>query len=107
MNWKTFVLSLVLFGFVVLTGYAVAEVGYIGLLQSHFNDWGGVQVLVDLVIACGLAVLWMTVDAPQRGINPWPYVVATVFLGSIGPLAYLVRREWRSGVARHKPLQGV
>ena len=31
-------------------------------------------------------------DARKRGIAIWPYVTATILLGSIGILAYLVRR---------------
>lgn len=94
MNWRTFVISIVLFDFLVLTAYAVAEVGYIGVIASHFDHWGGIQVLTDLVIACTLALIWMLADARQQGLNPWPYVVLTLFLGSVGPLAYLLRREW-------------
>lgn len=94
MNWKTFVLSIVLFDFLALTGYAISEVGYIGIVASNFTNWGGVQVLTDLVIACTLAVIWMISDARAQRTNPWPFVVITLFAGSIGPLMYLLRREW-------------
>ncbi|MFT4564310.1 MAG: hypothetical protein ACI9BW_004073 [Gammaproteobacteria bacterium] len=39
MNWKTVLISVVLFGFVALTGYAIMEVGYIGVIASHFDHW--------------------------------------------------------------------
>ena len=30
-------------------------------------------------------------DAKARGISPIPYLVVSLFLGSVGPLAYLLR----------------
>ncbi len=107
MNWRTFLISIVLFDFVVLTIYAVAEVGYINLITSHFTNWGGIQVITDLVIACSLAIIWMIADARRRGTNPWPYVVATVFLGSIGPLLYLLVQQWSRHSAHQVQAQQV
>ena len=97
MNWKTLVLSFVLFDFLVLSVYAVSEVGYFGIFTGQFGDWGSIQVLVDLVIVCALAMLWMFTDARGRGVNPWPYLLITVLAGSFGPLLYLIRREWGAG----------
>jgi hypothetical protein len=105
MNWKTILVSVVLFDFVVLTGYAIMEVGYIGVIASHFDHWGGIQVLADLVIACGLAVVWVVMDARERRVNAWPYVLLTLFLGSIGPLAYLLKREWSAHRLSNSGLQ--
>lgn len=96
MNWKTLLIGVVLFDFLLLTAYAVGEVGYVGLIMSQFDNWGGIQVITDLAIACGLAIIWMVDDARQRGSNPWPYVVTTLFAGSIGILAYLLQRHWRA-----------
>jgi hypothetical protein len=45
------------------------------------------------VIVCTLAIFWMLRDAARCGRNPWPYVVATLFLGSFGPLFYLLVGE--------------
>lgn len=94
MNWKSLLIALVLLDFLALTGLALWETGYVGLFQYQLATWAGVQVLVDLVIACGLIALWMYRDARQRGVNPWPYLVLTLFAGSIGPLFYLLRRFW-------------
>ncbi|MFT5418518.1 MAG: hypothetical protein ACI915_004872 [Gammaproteobacteria bacterium] len=105
MTWKTVLISVVLFNFIALTGYAIMEVGYIGVIASHFDHWGGIQVLADLVIARGLAVIWMLADARKRRVTAWPYVVLTLFLGAIGPLVYLLKREWRSHGAINPGLQ--
>jgi hypothetical protein len=96
MNWETIALGIVLFDFLVLTGYALTQVGYIGLLEYQFADWGGIQVILNFVIVCTLAIIWMVIDARKRGANPWPFLVITLFAGTIGPLLYLLRREWGS-----------
>jgi hypothetical protein len=90
MNARSLLLIAVLVPFGVLTAEAVAEHGYLGILSYHFPSTAGWQVLADLVIACTLAMIWMVADARRTGRNAWPYVVATVFFGSFGPLTYLL-----------------
>lgn len=84
-----------LFG--ALTAMALLDVGYLGIIAPHFQSWGAGQVLADLVIMCALGCIWMTADARDRGINPWPFVAVVLFAGSFGVLFYLVAREVRSG----------
>lgn len=93
MNGKQIGLSLVLADFVALTGYAVYHYGYLAFFDFHAVNAIQVQIFVDLIIALSLVMVWMWRDAKARGISPIPYVVMTLFLGSIGPLAYLIRRE--------------
>jgi hypothetical protein len=87
-----------LFG--ALTAIALADVGYLGIFEPHFQSWGAAQVFVDLVILAGLGCIWMVRDARARGLNPWPFVIATVLAGSFGLLFYLVRRELAGAVSR-------
>lgn len=47
------------------------------------------QVLLDLGAALVLVLSWVIPVAKASGRNPWPWVVATPFLGSISPLLYL------------------
>lgn len=94
MNTKQIVLSVVLVDFLAFTGWVVANHGYFGLIAEAHSSWPGVQVLVDLIIALSLVMGWMVVDARKHGLVVWPYLVATLALGSLAPLAYLVRREW-------------
>lgn len=96
MNWKVILLLFVIIDFGALTAWAIYEVGYFGIFEAGLAGPGAMQVLVDLVIVCGLACLWMLADARRSGLNPWPYVVITLFAGSFGPLLYLLRREWGS-----------
>jgi hypothetical protein len=87
---KVLLLVLVIAAFGVLSATALADVGYFGILLLHIQSSGGVQVLVDLVIALTLAMIWMVADARRSGRNPWPWIVLTLVAGSFGPLAYLL-----------------
>lgn len=75
--------------FALLTAYAVARVGYIGIFDYHRHSPAGWQVFTDLVIALLLVLVWLIPDARERGRSPWPWVVMTLLLGSFGPLLYL------------------
>lgn len=81
---------LTLIPFTALTVYAVAQVGYVGIFTYVLQNPAGWQVLADLVIALVLVLSWMIPEARQAGRNPWPWVAATLLLGSFGPLLYLV-----------------
>lgn len=85
---KALVLAILL-PFALYSTYVVYTVGYVAIFTSHFNVVG-MQVLIDLVLACGLAMVWMWRDAAATGRNVWPFLLTTLFLGSIGPLAYLL-----------------
>jgi len=85
-------LILVLAAFGAYSTYVLFDVGYVGVLRTHLINSGSVQVACDLLIALSLACVWMVQDARSRGGNPWPFVVATLFLGSFGPLLYLLLR---------------
>ena len=95
MNMKTIALVL-LIPFLALTAYAVMDVGYIGIFDYHRHSSAGWQVFTDLVIALILVMIWMYQDAKKNGSTPWPYLVATLFVGSISPLLYLVLRKQSS-----------
>jgi hypothetical protein len=81
---------IVLIPFSLLTLYAIAKVGYIGIFDYHRHSPAGWQVFVDLVIALLLVLTWLIPEAKKAGRNPWPWVVITLFMGSFGPLLYLV-----------------
>ena len=85
----------VLVAFGVLSTLALLDVGYLGILAPHFQSYGGGQVFADLCILAVMACVWMANDARKSGLSAWPFIVMTVFLGSFGPLAYLLVRELR------------
>lgn len=85
------VLTLLLFG--ALSAVALWQHGYWGIIAPHFQSFGGGQVLADLVIALTLVMVWMWHDARAAGHNPWPWIVATLVVGSLSPLLYLLIRK--------------
>lgn len=104
MNRKTLLIAFVIVDFALLTAWAIVEVGYLGIFAAGLANPGALQILVDLVILGVLACGWMIADARRRRTNPWPYVLVTLFLGSFGPLLYLLRREWTRVAAPAGPL---
>jgi uncharacterized membrane protein YqjE len=93
MSTRLMMLLVVTAAFGVLTAIALADVGYLGLFEPHFQSWGGGQVLADLAILAVLGCIWMVVDSRKSGVNAWPFVVLTLAAGSFGVLFYLIRRE--------------
>ena len=90
MNYRRPLAIAILVPFTVLTLYAVRDAGYTGIFAYQLGSPAGLQVLLDLVIACLLILTWMVPEARRNGSNPWPWVALTLALGSFGPLLYLV-----------------
>lgn len=97
MSKKLLILYFVFIGFLIFSGYVIWHEGYFSFLTAGTAGLWNMQILLDLVIACLLICSWMLWDAKQRGVNAWPYVIATLFTGSIAPLWYLIRREHALG----------
>jgi hypothetical protein len=92
MNKRTLAI-IILIPFTLLTAYAVAQEGYFGLFDYQLRSPAGWQVLADLVVALLLLLSYLVPEARKAGRNPWPWVVLTLFLGSIAPLLYLALGE--------------
>lgn len=88
-----FLIAVVLVLFGALTMVALYQHGYWGIVAPHFQSTGAGQVLADLVIALVLVLIWIWRDAKATGRNPWPWILATLALGSFGPLVYLLTRK--------------
>jgi len=82
----------VLIVFTTFSLWVTARHGYTGFIDSAGRDPWALQMLLDVAIACLIYSVWLVPDARRLGIRAWPYLIATLFLGSIGGLAYLVRR---------------
>jgi hypothetical protein len=92
MKRSTLLPLLVLVPFTAFTAFVVIDEGLPGLLAVLKSGWGQ-QFFVDLAIAFTLFFLWMVPDARRRGLPAGPFVLATLALGSIGALIYLVVRS--------------
>lgn len=99
MTTQSWLLAAVIAAFGALTGLALYEHGYWGIFEFHFPASAGWQVLTDLVIVCGLAMLWMIHNAKATGRTVWPYLVLTLTGGAFGPLLYLFVGSLRSDTA--------
>ena len=83
----------VLAGFGAYTAWVMtAHGGYTGFIRLAAREPWALQMLLDVGIACLIYSLWLVPDARKHGLNPWPYLALTLFGGSLGGLAYLVRR---------------
>ena len=94
MPLKKILLWIVAIDFAALSTYAVVQQGYMAFYENVFGSPIGVQLGTDLLIALALALIWMFHDAREWGISFWPFLALTAVLGSLGPIAYLIRREY-------------
>lgn len=93
MNAKQIVLSIITVDFLALTAWAVLEVGYFNIFAGILANPGTILLGVDLLLAIGMVVAWMWIDARKHGLHVAPYLALTATLGSAGLLIYLIRRE--------------
>ncbi len=87
-------IGVVLIGFAGLNIFAAVTSGIAGLQEviATGNAWNLV-LFEDLCIALGMVSIWLYRDAKSRGVSPFPYLITTFTIGSIGPLFYLLRRQ--------------
>jgi hypothetical protein len=83
-------IAFIILDFALLTGYALEQHGYWGIIAYHLPSSAGWQVIADLVISCVIIARWIFADARRNGRNPWPYLLLMLVLGSFGPLFYLL-----------------
>lgn len=90
---QAFTAAVILAAFGAFSLWVIHGHGYTGFLALAGREPWALQMLLDLVLALSFALGWLRADARRRGIAAWPYFAATIFLGSIGVLAYVVRRS--------------
>lgn len=93
MTRKQILFIFLFIGFAILSSWSTYQVGISGIFKAGMDNPGGIQIFTDLIIACSVAWGFMWPDARRRGINPIPYLIGTLALGSFGLLAYMIRRE--------------
>ena len=105
MNAKQIGLAVVLADFAALTAYAVYQYGLVGFFEIMSSNAATLTALADLTIALSLVLAWMWNDARERNAVFLPYAIATLMLGSIGPLLYLIVRFGTERAPRRQALQ--
>lgn len=89
-------ITLVVFG--AFNGYMLHQEGYWSVFPP-FDSLSKTQMFVDLAVSLVLFDIWMYLDW-RRSKRPMyqliPFLIAPAFIGSMGPLIYLlVRAFWR------------
>jgi hypothetical protein len=88
MNKTLLIIVLIAFG--AFTAAAVWQDGLAGIFAAIAHSYGAMQIFADLVIALALVMAWMWRDAKNTGRNIWPWIAATLVVGSFGPLLYFI-----------------
>ena len=83
--------------FASYTGYtmSIAEQSLLSFGYQLISSPDTAQVVIDLYIMAGLALVWIYQDIKSRGktIKHWlPYAAVTLVFVSMGPLLYLALR---------------
>ncbi|MEP3051186.1 MAG: hypothetical protein ABJP48_08775 [Erythrobacter sp.] len=81
-------------GFFAFSAVTIYAEGPLGFLANHNASLWGVQVWYDLIIALGVALVFVAPRAREAGMNVWVYVILTGCTGSIGLLAMVARLFW-------------
>jgi hypothetical protein len=89
-----------------ITVRALMDRSYLGLFAFAFEGWPARQIFSDLTVGMLLITSWMLSDAKRTGRKAWPYVLATVAVGSFGPLAYLLVGAIRKQQPRNEAAAG-
>lgn len=79
--------------------WVIGKDGYFGFLTSARYDRWALQMLIDLTLSLAIANAWLINDARRRGLVAWPYVVATIAVGSLAIAVYLIRRAFAADLS--------
>jgi hypothetical protein len=90
---RLIILIVVFIAFTVWSTTIAMSHGFLGAFTLAAKEPWAAQLFVDLSVSIFVAWSWLRHDAKERGIPAWPYIAATLTLGSIGTLAYLIHRE--------------
>jgi len=96
MNLRKLLLWFIFIDFAAFSAWVMWHEGYMGIWQAGFVSSASLQILLDLAICCFLICSWIKRDAEERGVNPYPWIIATLLTGSIAPLVYLIVREYQT-----------
>ncbi len=97
MNRRVALLLIVFVPYGVFSIDVIMTRGFGGLFALVGREPWALQMFLDLIILYVAFSVWLWRDARERKTAAWPFMAMTLNLGSMGALAYLVRRElWRA-----------
>jgi len=77
--------------FLVFSLVVASREGLFGFVAEHQRSGWSVQILMDLVFSATVALWFVAPVARRVNVRMWPWVIATVLLGSIGLMALVAR----------------
>jgi len=86
-------IAIVFVPFLVFSLWVASTHGPLGFLDVAGREPWAMQMLLDLAIALFVVTSLVVRDARATGRNPWPWVAATVLVGSIAPMLYALTRR--------------
>lgn len=95
MNRRVALLLVVFVPYCVFSIDVIVTRGFGGLFALVGREPWALQMFLDLLILYVAFSVWLWRDARERKIAAWPFIAMTLTLGSMGALAYLIRREIR------------
>jgi len=93
MNVKLLIPLAALAVFGVYTDLVVLEHGVFGFAGLALREPWAMQMLCDIGLSLACFAALAVPDARRHGIPIWPYLVASLLLGSLGAMPYFVHRE--------------
>lgn len=84
---------IVLIAFTTYSVIVAVEHGPLGFLAVLSAGGWSTQVFLDLMLTLTAFFVLAAPDAQKRRIKLWPFAIAALLLGSVGVLAYFVRRQ--------------
>ena len=103
MTWKQLALWTLVVDFALLTAFAIYSEGYLAFVPlalgfAKSGVWGA-QMMIDFLLALGVALGFVVADARRRGQSAWPFVAAHPDAGLARPAHLPADSRARHGAA--------
>ena len=97
MKTRTLITLVVGLPFAAFSTWVTLTQGYIAIFEVATLSPAAAQVFADLGVSLMLLLTYIGRECRERGEAVWPWVLATLALGSLAPLAYF---GWRAVAER-------
>lgn len=101
MRTRTLIVVVLGIPFLLFSNWVALTEGYLAIFAVAGANAPSAQVFGDLFISLSLLLTFIAKDCRERGAVFWPWVPATLALGSIAPMGYFA---WRALSERKAPV---